>query len=337
MSRESSASRKTRLVVRALVIGSVACCWVAGALVARELLTSPASVKERLVSPRSTAILMALGLPALGMLLAACALASCEFLLSLSTLARRRAAIVGKRALAGPTSPLEARGSPQATGTGQLIGAGASTETTSVAGVRAPRDEVRRLRDAIARGRWQEAYELLSDLLERFPGDTAVERLAADYQTQRNQHVAELKLELQRAQADGDPQRVLNVRDRLAMVLELDECRQLDKEVARWSMTFLREALHEGRARDLIGVIERMVETFGETTQEGAELKSALPILRRSAGRCPDCGQPYDIALERCSACETKRRARSRSASPSAPSDGSTATDGNGQADGPRP
>lgn len=173
---------------------------------------------------------------------------------------------------------------------------------------------LQKLKDAIAERRWPDVEELFR-LLQQDNADLARE-MEPIIRREREAHTRELQEALEQARNQNNPQAVLDVRDKLAALLELHERQDLDREIARWSMVYLREALHEGRARELIDLIERMVATFGESTTEGMELKNALPILRRSAGRCPDCGQPYDISMERCPECEHKRQLRLGKGSP---------------------
>ncbi len=164
------------------------------------------------------------------------------------------------------------------------------------------------IRRAVAERKWTGVEELLRELQE-LDRELAKELTELAHREQEA-HAKELREALRAAREQNNPQAVLDVRDRLVSLLSVDERQDLDREIAQWSIAYLRDALHEGRARELIDVIERMVETFGESTAEGMELKNALPILRRSAGRCPDCGEPYDISLERCPDCERKLRAR---------------------------
>lgn len=186
---------------------------------------------------------------------------------------------------------------------------------------------VEELRQAIAERKWADVDRLL-DALQGSRPDLAQDLLTLA-ERERSAHARELRQALQEAQSQNNPQAVLDVRDRLVGLLEISERQDLDREIARWSIGYLREALHEGRARELIDLIERMVATFGESTTEGMELKNALPILRRSAGRCPDCGEPYDISLERCPDCEQKRRMKKAESS-------ATGSGGNGGISGNR-
>ncbi len=174
------------------------------------------------------------------------------------------------------------------------------------------RRRVKELEAAVAERKWDRVEELVEEL-ERLCRDRAVlERVRELVDAERAEHVRELTEQLEAAKQEANPQGVLDLRDRLVGLLETKERRKLDEMLAAWSLAYLREALHEGRTRELIDLIERMVETFGESTPEGLELKNALPILRRSAGRCPDCGKPYDISLERCPECERRRMARKK-------------------------
>ncbi len=190
------------------------------------------------------------------------------------------------------------------------------------------RRRVKELEAAVAERKWQRVEELFAELEGTCREEQLLERLRSLVRSEQAEHVRELTEQLEAAKQDANPQGVLDVRDRLVQLLETQERRKLDETLAAWSLAYLREALHEGRTRELIDLIERMVETFGESTPEGLELKNALPILRRSAGRCPDCGKPYDISLERCPDCEQQRRIRKKAVAANEPSEDGG---GNGQ------
>ncbi len=116
-----------------------------------------------------------------------------------------------------------------------------------------------------------------------------------------------LREQLDQAEKAADGEAMLNARDRLSAYLDGTQLHQVDRRVAHWMATLLRAALVQGRAKEVIGLAERVADAFGSTTPEGAQVRSSLPTLRRSAGLCPDCSQPYDVSLVRCPACEAKR------------------------------
>jgi predicted amidophosphoribosyltransferase len=53
---------------------------------------------------------------------------------------------------------------------------------------------------------------------------------------------------------------------------------------------------------DVAELAARAAESFGDTP-EGASLRASLPTLRRSAGLCPRCAQPYAGIDEACPQC----------------------------------
>jgi predicted amidophosphoribosyltransferase len=53
---------------------------------------------------------------------------------------------------------------------------------------------------------------------------------------------------------------------------------------------------------DVATLAGRVAEDFAHTT-EGASLRASLPTLRRSAGLCPRCAQPYTGIADACRDC----------------------------------
>ena len=163
------------------------------------------------------------------------------------------------------------------------------------------------VREAIRREWWDQARRLAASFAEQFPAAPEAKDLAAQVEAAFTRRVQSLREQLDTAERAADGETMLNTRDRLSGYLNGTELYQVDRRVAHWMATHLREALAGGRAREVIHLAERVVDAFGDTTNEGAQVRTALPTLRRSAGLCPDCGQPYDVSLVRCPACEAKR------------------------------
>ena len=53
---------------------------------------------------------------------------------------------------------------------------------------------------------------------------------------------------------------------------------------------------------DVAELAEAIVEAF-PATNEGASLRASLPTLRRSAGLCPRCAEPYAGEDDACAEC----------------------------------
>ncbi len=164
--------------------------------------------------------------------------------------------------------------------------------------------------EAIRREWWDQARRLAAAFAERYPDAPDAKELASRVETAYARKVQLLREQLDQAEKAGDAEGLLNARDRLSAYLNGTQLHQVDRRVAHWMATLLRAALVQGKAREVVGLAERVADSFGDTTPEGGQVRSSLPTLRRSAGLCPDCGQPYDVSLARCLACEAKRAAK---------------------------
>ena len=173
------------------------------------------------------------------------------------------------------------------------------------------------VREAMRREWWDQARRLAASFAEKFPDVPEARDLPAQVEAAVQRRVESLRRQLDESLQANDPDAALNARDRLAPHLEGAELETLDRRVARRVIGYVRESLAEGRARDAVPIAERVVNSMGDTTSEGAQLRAALPTLRRSIGLCPDCGQPFDVSLVRCAACEAKRAAGRPAAAPS--------------------
>jgi hypothetical protein len=61
--------------------------------------------------------------------------------------------------------------------------------------------------------------------------------------------------------------------------------------------------LRSGKIQPDVAILAgRVAEIFSHTV-EGASLRASLPTLRRSAGQCPRCAQPYTGIADACPAC----------------------------------
>lgn len=176
--------------------------------------------------------------------------------------------------------------------------------------VEARQQAIDAVREAVRREWWDQARRLAASFAEQFPAAPEAKDLAAQVEAAFTRKVQSLREQLDTAERASDSEVMLNTRDRLSGYLNGTELYQVDRRVAHWMAAHLREALAEGRAREVIHLAERVVDAFGDTTNEGAQVRAALPTLRRSAGLCPDCGQPYDVSLVRCPACDAKRTAK---------------------------
>jgi hypothetical protein len=164
------------------------------------------------------------------------------------------------------------------------------------------------LRDAMRRESWDQARQLAATFAQKFPDEPEAKDIAAQVEAAFKRKVQSLREQLDHAEGSGDSEGMLNSRDRLSAYLSGTELYQVDRRVAHWMAKYLRDALAAGKAKDVVHLAERVVDSVGDSTQEGAQVRASLPALRRGAGLCPECGEPYDSKTDRCAACESKRR-----------------------------
>src|SRR5207248_1016661 len=85
--------------------------------------------------------------------------------------------------------------------------------------------------------------------------------------------------------------------------LESEPRATLERDLARWFLNLIHRRLRTGKIQpDVVLLATQVAETFGATA-EGASMRAALPMLRRSVGLCPRCAQPYTGAAEACPDC----------------------------------
>jgi hypothetical protein len=101
----------------------------------------------------------------------------------------------------------------------------------------------------------------------------------------------------------NDHERIFELHGSIGPLLAPDALRELDRDLARWFMGQIQKRLRNGvMSTDLAVLAGRVADAFG-ATPEGASLRAALPTLRRSAGLCARCGQPYTGIADACPSC----------------------------------
>ena len=109
--------------------------------------------------------------------------------------------------------------------------------------------------------------------------------------------------ELKAARDVNDPVRALVLYEEIAPLLEDEHRGSLRSEVAQWFLTAIYRRLRSGKIQvEVVELATRFATSFAATT-EGASVQAALPTLRRSAGLCPRCAQPYTGVAKACPDC----------------------------------
>jgi hypothetical protein len=152
---------------------------------------------------------------------------------------------------------------------------------------------------AIAEKRWEAAETLLAQHRDH----PEHERLAANLASARHAVGEGLLAELKAAQEVNDPERVLAIHEGLAPVLPTEELAEVEARIVKWSLALIMRRLRTGTVRpDVSELAARVAERFPKCV-EGASLRASLPTLRRSAGLCPRCAQPYRGIADACPLC----------------------------------
>jgi len=158
-------------------------------------------------------------------------------------------------------------------------------------------------RMAIHEAKWDQAEAIARDLAADFPGDAEIAGLIGELDRTRENAADHLRQRIEAARQANDPDGVIQGRDDLAKIIEGDPIRELDRSLVKWLMGLIQRRLRTGTIRaDVVVLAARVAESFGETT-EGASLRASLPTLRRSAGLCPRCAEPYTGVAEACPKC----------------------------------
>lgn len=159
------------------------------------------------------------------------------------------------------------------------------------------------VRHAIEEGRWGQAQRLAQVFSRDFPDAAEADQLAAEAARGRGEAIAALRARLDASREANDPDTVLALHDELGRLLDEVPRTDLDRQVIAWLMGLIQKRMWTGTVRaDVVELAARAADRFGHT-REGASLRASLPILRRSAGLCPRCAQPYAGIDDACPSC----------------------------------
>lgn len=159
------------------------------------------------------------------------------------------------------------------------------------------------IRQAIRGAKWDEARELLDAFAIDHLDDPRLGALEQEFQAARNAARDDQMAQLEAARKVNDPDRVLELHQFLVPLLEAEARDSLEAELSKWFLRLIHNRLRTGKIQtDVAHLAGRIAETFSHTV-EGASLRASLPTLRRSAGLCPKCAQPYTGVADACPSC----------------------------------
>jgi hypothetical protein len=162
---------------------------------------------------------------------------------------------------------------------------------------------IREIRGAIEEGHWDRAEARIKALVLDHPGAPEASSLSGEVASGRRAAIDDLKSRLDAARAVNDPEATLGLRDEIAPLLHPEGRAELDRDVLRWLMGLIQKRMRAGAIRpEVVRLASRVSESFA-ATPEGASLRASLPTLRRSAGLCAECGEPYSGIEDACPKC----------------------------------
>ncbi len=160
--------------------------------------------------------------------------------------------------------------------------------------------EVRRVMRA---GELAHAAVLLGDLRVDFPDAAEGPALAEELANLSLAAVDDRRARLDAARRASDPDACITLRDELSPLLDPSARETLDADLLKWLMALLMKRLRAGTVGpDVAALATRLAGSFSHRP-EGASLRASLPTLRRSAGLCPRCAQPYIGVEDACPDC----------------------------------
>jgi hypothetical protein len=159
------------------------------------------------------------------------------------------------------------------------------------------------IRRSLRAGDWEEAAALFDAFSRDYLNDPRVFSMHAELQAARDAALREHLDQLDAARKVNDPDRVLELHQVLIPLLEAEARSSLEADLSKWFLKLIHNRLRTGRIQtDLAVLAGRVAEVFSHTV-EGASLRASLPTLRRSAGLCPRCAQPYTGLADACPLC----------------------------------
>jgi hypothetical protein len=181
-------------------------------------------------------------------------------------------------------------------------------KASATAGTSAPAaDPLALIRRALRSGALREADELISDLESRGFGEAELEAIRAEFIKARDLRIGDLRARLNASRLVNDHDSALTIEEELSSWLDPAAHAQVRAEMLRWLIGLVMKRMRGGTVGvDVALLAARIAGRFGDTT-EGASLRASLPTLRRSAGLCARCGEPYPGLEAACPKCLNPR------------------------------
>ena len=159
------------------------------------------------------------------------------------------------------------------------------------------------IRVALRQGEWRQVDVLFQSFTNHYPGDPAAAALGEELKAARESAVTSLRARLDAAREANDLERVLELREPLASLIEPEALVTLNRSLAKWFMKVIQKRMRLGAMTQELTLLATRVAGAFDATPEGASLHAALPTLRRSVGLCARCGQPYTGIADACPSC----------------------------------
>src|SRR5271166_1186036 len=174
------------------------------------------------------------------------------------------------------------------------------------------------IRRTIRVGKWDEAAALLDGYSPAELDDPRLSALRQEIQSAREAARSEQLAQLNAARQVNDPDRVLELHQSLLPLLDAETRVSLEADLSQWFLRLIHNRLRTGKIQtDLAVLAGRIADAFSHTV-EGASLRASLPTLRRSAGLCSRCGQPYNGLANACPVCLAQAQPSARPPGPPA-------------------
>ncbi len=171
------------------------------------------------------------------------------------------------------------------------------------ASVDARGEAVAAIHEALRERAWARLAERVEALLRDYPDHPETVAVVDLSRRRREEAAVSLQEQLAASRETNDTETVLALRDELIWLLDPASRQELDQELVGWLMRLIQRRMRTGTvAVDVAALAAEVASRFGGF-REGASVRASLPTLRRSAGLCPRCAEPYDGLENACPRC----------------------------------